>query len=136
MSKYGTAAMRAREIGLQGAQSADGAWRQAAAETFPNSVESRRKSCPWGAYRGLCAAGLVRGVTAEPTNTVAEENANGTYAITAARLLAADPELAKLGPAKLWRRVMEELGLDPTKAHNKQMDVVLSLWNAGQLASR
>lgn len=134
MGKYGTAALRARELSLKDAQPVEEAWRQAAAETFPNSLESRRKGCPRCAFRGLCAAGLVRGVPADPADAVLEETANASYAITAAHLLATEPALAKGRKAKLWSRVMEELGLNSSKRHNSQLDVVLALWNAGHIS--
>ena len=132
MSKYGAAAVRATQLHGEGALSIDDAWRRAANEIFPDSAETRRKSCPWVAYRGLCSAGLVRGVARTQAGDRAED-ANATYAVTAAHLLAAEPELAAGGPVKLWRRVMEELGLNPSKRHNRQMDVVLALWTSGAL---
>lgn len=75
---------------------------------------------------------MVRGV--EPASAkVVEDNRNAAYAVTAAHLLAREPELATAGPGRLWRRVMQEQGLDPGKRPNGQMDVVLSLWNGGHL---
>jgi hypothetical protein len=133
MGKYGTAAVRATQLYEEGAPSMHAAWRRAANEVFPDSLESRKKSCPWGALDGVCRAGLVRGVAPAAPDDVAE-GANATYAVTAAHLLAADPALAAGGPLKLWRRVMEELGLDPSKRHNGQMDVVLALWTSGALS--
>jgi hypothetical protein len=135
MGKYGAAALRARQLHEEGTSSIEGAWKRAADEVFPDAPESRKKGCPWGAFRGLCEAGLVRGVPATQSDDLME-SANGTYAVTAAHLLAAEPALAADGPTKLWRRVLEELGLDPSKRHNGQMDVVLSLWTSGSLSNR
>jgi hypothetical protein len=132
MGKYGRAAVRAREILESGTSSMESAWRHAAEEVFLNAPESRRKGCPRGAFLGLCAAGLVRGVAPAESDDLTER-ANASYAITAAHLLAADPTLVEQGPTKLWRRVMTEQGLDPSKQPNGQMDVVLTLWKSGLL---
>jgi hypothetical protein len=133
MGKYGTAAIRAKQFHQQGNLLLAGAWRRACEEVFPDAPESRRKGCPRGAFLGLCAAGLVRGVAPAESDDLVM-GANATYAVTAAHLLAADPSLATEGPTKLWRRVMKELGLEPSKQPNGQMDVVLTLWTSGALS--
>ena len=133
MGKFGLAAVRAEDLYRQGTRPIDRAWEVAAGEVFVDAPESRRKSCPRGAFLGLCRAGLVRGVSPTRPDSL-EEGANAKYAVTAAHLLAADPTLAAAGPTKLWKRVMEELGLSSSKKHNQQMDVVLSLWSADSLA--
>jgi hypothetical protein len=134
MGKNGIAALRARELYIQGIRPCERAWRTAAAEVFADSPESIVKSCPCGAFTGLCEAGMVRGIPpAASARAVIRKNAS--YAITAAHLLAADPRLADAGPTKLWRTVMEETGSSPSKRPNGQMDVVLSLWTKGFLAA-
>lgn len=134
MGKYGTAAVRARQIYQESSQRPDAAWRVAAAEIFPDSPESRRKGCPRHAFVGLCAAGMVQGIPPAASRD-SDENLNAAYAVTAARLLTAEPQLGDAGPTALWRRVMAELGLDTSKKPNGQMDVVLALWKQGLLAT-
>lgn len=132
MGKNGIAALRARELYIQGIRPCERAWRTAAEEVFPDSPDSIVKSCPSGAFVGLCEAGLIKGI-APATSARVVISKNARYAITAAHLLASDPKLADLGPTKLWRKVMEETGSEASKRHNAQMDVVLSLWANGFL---
>jgi hypothetical protein len=129
MAKYGTTAVRAVER-MQRGVPADAAWKSVADELFPDAPDARCKSCPREAFLGLCEAGLVQGV-ARKSRMEPVESPNRKYAVTAIRLLEADPDLARGSKIGLWRRVMAELGEDPGKKHNQQIDVVLSLWEAG-----
>jgi hypothetical protein len=127
MSKYGDTAVRAAGLLREGCGSARDAWQTIADQVFADSEDGKRKTCPREAFLGLCQAGLIRGVSAA-TCVEAESGLNRGYARKAVRLLAADPKLAKGTSPALWRRVMKELGVS-RKEHNRQMDVVLALWN-------
>jgi hypothetical protein len=123
MGKYGIVAVGAANRLKSGtSRTALEAWQAEANKAFPESPSLQQKGCPRGAFLGLCEAGYIDGVPGE-TATVA--GINGEYAIEAVRLLSDDATLATIGPAALWRKTS---GGD--KAHNRQMDVVLALWNA------
>jgi hypothetical protein len=128
MGKYGDTAVRAAGLLQNGCKSAETAWTEIAGEVFSNTREGRRKSCPKEAFLGLCQEGVIRGVSAS-TCTEPESSLNRGYAREAVRLLKADPSLAHGSKIALWRRVMSEVGADQTKEHNRQMEVVLALWN-------
>jgi hypothetical protein len=130
MGKYGSTAVRS-VARLRGShESADEAWRAIAEHTFEGAPESRDKACPRQAFLGLCAAGLIRGVS-PGTCTETSRSPNRSYSVTAVRLLVADPSLAQGSKIGLWRRVLRGLGADPKKKPNEQMDVVLALWEQG-----
>ncbi len=131
MGKYGTTAVQAAKLLRDGHTSADEAWRDVAAEVFPDAPEAKKKGCPREAFLGLCEAGLIRGVSASTCRKVDSPSLNRRYSVAAARLLVADPGLASGSKIDLWHRVMTESGADPGKNQNSQMDVVLALWNAG-----
>ena len=127
MGKYGKAAIRARDLLTTGSTSDPvAAWNQAAREAFPSSPSSQKKGCPRGAFLGLCADGLVSGVA--PGGYTRSKD-NRRYAREAVELLKKSPSLAEK-PHELWERVMwgEE------KAENSQMDVAISLWQAGAIS--
>lgn len=125
MAKYGAVALRAVELLRHDPNhSPADAWRKAATETFSNSPASRVKGCPKAAFLGLCEDGLVAGVPARPCGAGTD---NKAYAVEAVRILVRNPSIAAEGAAPLWRRVMN----GREKAPNKQMDVVLALWDAG-----
>jgi len=86
------------------------------------------------AFLGLCAAGLIRGVSSA-TCTEPSSSPNRSYSVIAVRLLEANPDLARATKIELWRRVMKELAMDPKKKPNEQMDVVLTLWNQGLIVA-
>jgi hypothetical protein len=71
---------------------------------------------------------LVVGVPAEDYSAGSE---NKGYAVDAVRLLRKDPNLAGLGAGELWKRVMKGRPKKP----NSQMEVVLSLWSNGHIAT-
>lgn len=135
MGKYGFTAVRSTELLRSGHQSASEAWRVAAEEVFADAPESRDKVCPREAFLGLCAAGLVRDVSPS-TCPEPSTSANRRYAVTAVRLLEADAHLVRGSKIDLWRQVLRELGMDPKKKPNEQMDVVLALLNHGLLLSQ
>ena len=85
------------------------------------SEEVRKKSCPRNAFLGLCEEGLVRGVEPGKYNTKSFNNKEKEYAFDALKILYKTSQ--PITSLKLWRQIV---GND--KAHNSQMDVVLSLW--------
>ena len=135
MGKYGSTAIRTATLLAAGAESAEGAWSEVAAKVFPDAPEARKKTCPREAFLGLCQEGLLVGV---PHTVCRREDGrrNRLYSVTAANLLATDAELAVKGKRELWRRVLEHTGSDPNKRANEQMDVVLSLWDAGMIRGK
>ncbi|MGH7179311.1 MAG: DUF6979 family protein [Tepidisphaeraceae bacterium] len=99
------------------------AWDAAAADTFGSSTSNRAKSCPRGAFLGLCEDGLLKGI---PRCEYTKSQLNKAYATKAVAELRRNPSLAE-DPKGLWSRVR---GRDDMK-HNAQMDVVLALWTSG-----
>jgi hypothetical protein len=130
MGKYGDTAVHTTELLREGCESAQEAWRAIVEDVFPDAPEARDKACPREAFLGLCAAGLIRGVSPN-TCTEPSRSPNRRYSITAVRLLTSDPNLAHGSKIGLWRRVIKELGMDLKKKPNEQMEVVLALWERG-----
>jgi hypothetical protein len=124
MSAFGHVALVARSVIVVRNLAPLDAWNSAAAMVFPHSESNQEKGCPRGAFRGLCAAGLVVGVSASDKNEI---NTNGQYAIAAVNLLRANPSLRNQPMAALWRATLAAVGADVGKQHNGQMDVVLEL---------
>ncbi|BGE85953.1 MULTISPECIES: DUF6979 family protein [Methylosinus] len=83
------------------------------------------KGCPRGAFLGLCEEGQIQGIPARATGSYTKSKLNKNYAIRAIKILRDNPRLVN-DPAILWSKVC---GIK--KAHNNQMDVVISLWNRG-----
>jgi hypothetical protein len=126
MAKYGDVALAAvARLGSDLAASPQEAWDAAAGMMFGVGSPSQRKGCPRAAFLGLCDEGLVRGVA---RGEGSRNGKNAGYALKAVNLLRADPSLAS-GQRALWAEVVGP----EHKAHNGQMDVVLSLWNAGEI---
>lgn len=123
MNKYGDAALRAVEY-YKIKKNPKQAWIEAVKELF-KSKSSRDKGCPRGTFLALCHNGLIKGIPQGPyANNIKE---NKVYALRAVDLLKETNEQpSTLSSRNLWDQV-EEFG----KNHNSQMDVVLSLWNAG-----
>jgi hypothetical protein len=135
MGKYGSTAIRSIERLQSSRESADAAWRVIAKDVFEGAPDARDKACPREAFLGLCAAGLIRGVSPD-TCSETSHSPNRSYSVTAVRLLVADPRLAQGSKIGLWRRVLTELGADPKKKPNAQMDVVLALWEQGFIVTQ
>ncbi|MGP9645243.1 DUF6979 family protein [Halomonas sp. AOP30-A1-24] len=127
MGKYGKAAIRAQEF-LTADITAEpaSAWKRAVKEVFPNSPSSREKGCPRGAFLGLCSDGLVSGVS---SGKYTRSKDNRRYAREAVKLLQKVPSLADK-PDELWKEIM----LGEAKTENSQMDVTVSLWQAGVIS--
>jgi len=122
MGIYGKAAVRAKRLILESAQSPEKAWESAIAE-FTKSRSSRTKGCPKAAFLGLCQGGVIAGI---PGGTLVS-NKNGQYALVAWEVLQSQPNLSDDKEA-LWVRVRDSV-VDPPENENCQMDVVLCLWD-------
>jgi hypothetical protein len=96
-------------------------------QLYPTSPAARRKSCPRGAFLGLCEEGLVKGI---PAGHYAASNDNKGYAVRAAALLAEGSQT--WSRSALWQAVTD----NPEKTHNSQMDVVLALWKNGLIVCK
>ncbi|OWV29867.1 DUF6979 family protein [Halomonas campaniensis] len=127
MGKYGKAAIRAQELlTVNRKLEPVSAWNRAVNEVFPNSPLSREKSCPRGAFLGLCSDGLVSGV---PSGEYTLSKDNRRYAREAVKLLRKAPSLADK-PDEVWKEIMR----GEAKSENSQMDVAISLWQAGAIS--
>lgn len=122
MNQYGKTAVRAVQISKEHKTDVRQAWDVAAQEVV-KSEESRKKGCPRAAFLGLCEEGLVKGIPAK--KYINKESLNKNYAIEAIEILKNQPEL-KNDKAKLWEQIVGK-----EKAHNSQMDVVVSLFENG-----
>ena len=127
MGQYGRTAVYAIKRFLAGeSPSVRIAW-DSAVRQHSDSPSSQTKGCPRDAFLGLCEAGLVKGVP--PGNHGApSENVNGRYAVQAYHLLKVDPKLASEKKA-LWNLIRDRTA----ENENGQMDVVLTMFSAGQL---
>jgi hypothetical protein len=96
-------------------------------QLYPTSAAARRKSCPRGAFLGLCEEGLVKGI---PPGHYTSSKDNKAYAVRAAALLAEGTQ--SWSTNALWQAVVD----DPEKVHNSQMDIVLALWKNGLIVCK
>ncbi len=117
-------ANRAVELIVELSLTPDVAWEKAALEIFPESETSRNKGCPKGTFLGLCEDGLVTAVAA---GNYTKSTKNKEYGIKALELIKKHPHLTE-DQMKLWKIVVGD-----SKAHNYQMDVVISLYNRNNL---
>lgn len=124
MANYGEVARRAVGLVLWKPDTTPvEAWAAAGAEVFPRSPSSREKSCPRGAFLGLCEEGVIAGV---PPGSYTGSVLNKGYALRGLAALRSRPHLAT-DRGELWSAVTEGEELQP----NAQMDVVTALWDAG-----
>jgi hypothetical protein len=94
----------------------------AAAEKNTNSESVRKKGCPQSTFLGLCEEGKVIGIPPGPyTKSIKNKN----YALKALEVLNNNPNISS---DELW--VLVGKGI-----HNRQMDVVIALWNNKLLSS-
>jgi hypothetical protein len=102
-------------------------WWQEAAPIYTQSENSQKKSCPRDTFLGLAAEGLIKGT---PSGSYTSSKDNKNYAVTAVRILRKRPNLAS-NKGELWNIVRNgKLGrTGELLSENKQMDVVLALWN-------
>ena len=93
-------------------------YEKTAKEIF-DTKSSQEKSCPKGAFLGLCEQGLVKGI---PRGNYTKSVKNKEYALKAIEILKQNTQTT-FSPKDLWMK------LEFTdKRHNSQMDVVLALW--------
>src|SRR5687767_12681354 len=99
MQQYGEVAISAAELTRTAGVPPAEAWERAVQTIFPQSASLQEKSCPRGAYLGLCEEGLVVGV---PAGSYTQSSNNKGYAVRAVDLLMRDGGLADSGPKALW----------------------------------
>jgi hypothetical protein len=126
-NRYGEAALMATREGSSAGISPVARWESAMQKLYPSSPTARRKSCPRGAYLGLCEEGLIKWI---PAGRYTASRDNKDYAVRAAALLAEGNQ--SWSTSTLWRAVTN----DPERTHNSQMDIVLALWNNGLIACK
>lgn len=119
-NRYGEAALKAAQQGPSGDVSPIARWESAMQSLYPTSSTARKKSCPRGAFLGLCEEGLVIGV---PAGAYKASRENKAYAVRAVTLLTEGTE--HRSTTALWKAVTN----GAEKTHDSQMDVVLALWN-------
>ncbi|MGL1053753.1 hypothetical protein ABMX65_22400 [Vibrio vulnificus] len=124
MSKYGDVAIGATRIAQAGVCPIE-AWNTAAKNEFKDRVAAIKKGCPKSAFLGLAEGGFIHGV---PRGSYTKSVLNKQYALEAVRLLNKDPNIQN-NIKELW---VQSCGSE-SKAHNSQMDVVVSLWSRGLL---
>ena len=119
-NRYGEAALMAARRASSGDINPIACWESAVEGLYPTSPTAQQKSCPRGAFLGLCEEGLVKGIPAGHYKASRDDKA---YAVRAVTLLTEGTQLRSTNA--LWRAVTN----GAEKAHNNQMDVVLALWN-------
>jgi len=124
-TKYGKAAVKAYLHVLSG-KSPEQAWHEASCEIFGAGTHSQRKSCPKGAFLGLCSKEMLKGIPQGNYST----SVNGEYAVKALDIV---KRFGKWDLSKklLWNKTLEELNFNKNICPNNQIDVVLSLFNQG-----
>ena len=127
MSKYGLVAIEAvSNYQNQKDKNPGLAWDSAVAEFFPKSKSYREKIGPKSTFLGLCEEGLVEGIPKGKYLKGRNQDENKAYAIKAVNLLKENPYF-KSSANSLWNYVVEP----DSKPHNRQMNVVIALWNYG-----
>ena len=118
-NRYGEAALMAAQQENSTGISPIVRWERAMDKLYPTSLTARRKGGPRGAFLGLCEEGMVKGI---PSGSYTNSKDDKAYAVGAAALLIAGTR--KWSISELWQEVTD----DPERAHNSQMDIVMSLW--------
>ena len=110
------------------------AWSEALKEVYPAaSLEAQLKhSCPKWAFCILCNRGYIRGIGAGCCEA-AEGSSSAAYTLQAFDLLVTHPSLAA-NKAQLKRRVFGEKGAEGYRTPNDEVEVLLALWEAGEIA--
>jgi uncharacterized protein DUF6979 len=122
MGMYGRAAVTASRMLQDGVLSnPETAWKRAVARETTSS-ESRRKSCPRGAFLELCAVGVIPGCAGR---SALLRSSNGEYAVQLLEALRKDEHLLT-DTGKLW-----EVAAGKGKRENGQVDIVVALWGEG-----
>ena len=126
-NRYGEAALMAVRQVPSASINPVALWDNAMQRLYPTSPTARKKSCPRGAFLGLCEEGLVKGIPAGKYTTSKD---NKAYAVQAAALLTEGTRKWSIG--ELWQAITN----DHEKTHNCQMDVVLALWKNGLIVPK
>ncbi len=127
MNQYGETAIKAAELFTSKKVNTPAeAWREAASEVLA-SESVRGKGCPKDAFLALCSEGKVRGI---PAGNYTRSEKNASYALEALKILRSNPEYVD-DWSSLWKRVLQNVGELEEKKHNRQMDVVIALWEKG-----
>ena len=132
MGQYGRAAINAwHALCKKAVDCPFEAWKVAIAEeTEKQSI--RDKECPMFTFLGLCEEGFVKDVKAGDyvgkADSLRHYTQNKNRAIFAVKELRNDPSLAD-NKKKLWMIVGNG------ESDNRQLDVILSLWNNGMILS-
>lgn len=84
---------------------------------------SIKKGCPRLAFIGLCENNLIKDIEIKNSN---KESLNKNYAVEAVKVLKNNKR--DYTSKELW----EEIG-NKDKKHNRQMDIVLALWEKGMI---
>ena len=124
MSRYGQAAVEAAKLATskKGLDPVN-AWEKATVQIFGKGTPSQRKSCPRGAFLGLCSAGLIKNLA---SGDYTRSKLNKKYAIDAISILRRNPDLVH-EKLELWKKVVK----GDSKRHNEQMEVAIALWENG-----
>jgi hypothetical protein len=125
-NKYGEAALLAAGREFAASPNPEDRWNNAMDRLYPTHPKSRKKSCPRGAFLGLCEEGLVKDI---PAGRYTASKDNKAYAVKAVSLLIEGTLQATV--TDLWRAVA-----GPETTHNSQMDVVLALWKNGLIVGQ
>lgn len=125
---YSTVTINAAKVTRDYNISSIATWKLFAENAFPQSKSRQDKGCPKNTFLSLCQQGKVKGIPAGAYTTSIN---NQRYALNALSILHAQPD-KNFSASELWKAVME-LEDDRNKAPNGQMEVVLTLWQAGLL---
>jgi hypothetical protein len=126
MGKFGQAAATAAKLASQSnSNSPRMTWETAALEVFPDSESSRKKGCPKDTFLALCGLGVVQNVKpGQYTRSIK----NSSYAKSGLDALRNNPALMN-DETGLWTIASGDVG----KAHNAQMDVLITLVREGYI---
>jgi hypothetical protein len=125
---YSTIAIKAARLAIGQKVHPVKAWEVCAKAAYPGSETSQKKPCPKSAFLGLCEEGKVEGI---PLGKYTRSKENKRYALRALEFLAQSKKRNVLS-SELWTEVLKYED-DKSKRHNSQMEVVLTLWEAGLL---
>ena len=126
MGNFGCAAKRAVELVHDGiAENPKIAWNMGLKE-FTRSESTLTKSCPRGAFLGLCEEGIIVGI---PAGKYTRSITNKAYAVKAVEILRKSQQ--NISQSELWKMVAPHR----TSPQDGQMDVVQSLWEQGFISN-
>jgi hypothetical protein len=121
-NRYGEAALIAVKMETYGkALSPLERWEHAVKQLYPTTPAGQKRGAPRATFLGLCEAGLVQGIPAQPVTLSTAGNRNKAYAVAAVQLL-------RSGEAKTVTQLWASVTAGEDAEHASQMDVVLALW--------